>query len=209
MNVKRRAISVTLAGDVKVDHHLFYHEDRPSRNLLVILPGRGYLNSHPVLHYLTKMATLNSYDVLQVNYSFQVIPNVVVSNPQLAQEVQLALDGTLNEAYERVCIAGKSMGTPLAVTAIHAIEASEKSLILLTPIGGSTNMVGDLPTLAIIGTADEAYNASLVAGDASKSNLKWSIYEGLNHGLEYPDDWLKSAEVLPRIVAECEQFLRC
>lgn len=199
----RRSIEVTTPAGVTVDHRLIAHDDPVG--LLILLPGRGYTCDHPVLHYLRKAAADLGYDVLSVWYSFQVasIPDDQVTMQQLAAEVDQAIKGVLqlNSGYKRVCIAGKSLGTPLAV--LHAQQAER--LILLTPIGTSVQDAGSKPTLAIIGTADPVYDPASI--NASRENVEWLVLDGLDHGLEAAGDWEASLDGLQQITQTCVEFL--
>ena len=197
----RLSIEVTTPSGVTVDHRLIAHDD--PRGLLIMLPGRGYTCDFPVLHYLGKAAADLGYDVLSVWYSFQIasFPNDQVTMQQLAAEVEQAIGEVLKRGYKRVVIAGKSLGTPLAV--LHASQAER--LILLTPIGTSVQDAGSKPTLAIIGTADPGYNPDTVS--ASSENVEWLVFEGLDHSLEAAGDWDASLDALHTITAACAKFL--
>ncbi len=85
----------------------------------------------PLLHYLRKAAADLGYDVLSVWYSFQVPPYDYVPDQALKAEVDQVVAAAMQRGYQRVIVAGKSMGTPLAVR--YADRADR--LILLTPIG--------------------------------------------------------------------------
>ena len=198
----RMTIEVTTAAGVVVDHRLIAHE-QPA-GLLVLLPGRGYTCDHPVLHYLRKAAADLGYDVLSVWYSFQMSPqedDARVTMEQLADEVDQAISVALRRGYDRVCIAGKSLGTPLA--ALHARQVER--LILLTPIGTAAQDVGATPTLAVIGTADPMYQPEQI--ETSGANVGWLVLDGLDHGLEAPGDWAASLDALARITQACVEFL--
>ncbi|MEO8397216.1 MAG: hypothetical protein ABI700_29745 [Chloroflexota bacterium] len=197
----RLSIEITTPSGVTVDHRLIAHDD--PRGLLILLPGRGYTCDYPVLHYLRKAAADLGYDVLSVWYSFQVaaIPDDQVTIQQLAAEVDQAIREVLKRGYAHVVIAGKSLGTPLAV--LHAHQAER--LILLTPIGTSVQDAGRKPTLAIIGTSDQVYQPEQV--EAAGANVQWLVLEGLDHGLEAAGDWAGSIEALHQITAACEEFL--
>ncbi len=200
---QRMTIEVTTAAGVVVDHRLIAHEH--PRGLLAILPGRGYTPDHPVLHYLRKAAADAGYDVLSVWYSFQIAPQAdeQVTLERLAGEVDQALGAALRRGYRRLCIAGKSLGTPLAVmqTQLHPVER----LILLTPIGTAVQDAGRLPTLAVMGTADSLYQPEAVK--SSGSNVEWLVLDGLDHGLEAAGDWAASLDGLARITQACAEFL--
>jgi acetyl esterase/lipase len=197
----RLSIEVTTPSGVTVDHRLIAHDE--PRGLLILLPGRGYTCDHPVLHYLRKAAADLGYDVLSVWYSFQVaaIPDDQVTMQQLAAEVDQAIREVLKRGYRHVMIAGKSLGTPLAV--LHAQQAER--LILLTPVGTAVQDAGSKPTLAIIGTADPVYDPDAI--NASAGSVEWLVLEGLDHGLEAAGDWATSLDALHQITAACVEFL--
>jgi len=198
---QRLSIEVTTASGVTVDHQLIAHA--APRGLLIILPGRGYTCDFPVLHYLRKAAADLGYDVLSVWYSFQIVhvPDEQVTMQQLAAEVDQAISEVLKRGYTRVVIAGKSLGTPLAV--LHANQAER--LILLTPIGTAAQNVRSKPMLAVIGTSDPVYDPDLL--DASDKNVQWMVLDDLDHGLEMAGDWDASINALHRITAACVEFL--
>ncbi len=199
--VQRVSLEMMTPVGVRVDH-LLTVQDQPEQ-LLILLPGRGYTCDFPVLYYLRNAAADMGYDVLSVRYSFQVAPQVEsqVTMQQLATEVDQAIHETLKRGYRRVCIVGKSLGTPLA--ALHADQAER--LILLTPIGTAAQEVGNKPTLAIIGTADQVYHPDVTR--STGANVRWMVLEGLDHGLEVRGDWSDSLDALRQITQACVEFI--
>lgn len=197
----RMSIELTTPAGVTVEHRLIAHEQPVG--LLVLLPGRGYTCDHPVLHYLRKAAADLGWDVLSVWYSFQAapIPDEQVTLEGLAAEVDAVIREVLKRRYARVCIAGKSLGTLLAVQ--HAARCER--LILLTPVGPAVFEVGWLPTLALIGTADPLYQPDVTA--ATEPNVEWQVLDGLDHSLEAPGDWARSLDALRAITQACVDFL--
>jgi hypothetical protein len=217
MKVEVEQYPVDTPIGVRVNQLLIYQIEPVSRDLLVILPGRGYLRSHPVLHYLAMAALGGGYDVLALEYAFHTargeIPAEWLMPDVLNAEIDAALDALPRRRYEdytHVCIAGKSLGTPLAVTLAARRPASRTSLLMLTPVGGAMHMIGSLclllPTLAIIGTADAAFDSPAVAAD-DRPGITWRVFEGLNHGLESSGDWTASLEALRDITSVCRGFL--
>ncbi len=198
-------ISVDIGDGLTLEHTLLR---AGSPRLLVTIPGRGYLNSHPLLHYLTLIGTQRGYDVLQVRYSFQVFPRVQVSLPDFMTDTRAAIRAALDQNhYTHLCIAGKSLGSPLAASLINEMAVDDKRLILLTPVQSAAQLAGIVRTLAIVGTADPAYNAAEVRDDARRPNIQWHVYPDLNHSLEYEADWRGSLRVLDEIMGLCEAFL--
>ncbi len=186
--------------------HGFFTQKDGSDKLLIILPGRGYTTEHPLLYTLRSAALELGYDVLSVQYGFQVGQiNLTAENmPYLQDDVQQAAQVVLGGGYQKVCVAGKSLGTPLAVELAQHINDAQVSLLLLTPIGGAAQPLENIPVLAVIGTADAAYMADMIK-DAGL--LSWRVFEGLNHSLEVGGDWRASLAVLPQIISVCAGFL--
>ena len=79
-----------------------------------------------------------------------------------------------------------------------------QKVILLTPIQRSQQMMGTIPTLAVIGTADPAYHAEQVV---ESDTLSWSVYEGFDHSLLKSDDLEASLDALQTIIATSRTFL--
>lgn len=185
--------------------HRFFTQEGGSDKLLIILPGYGYTTEHPVLYHLRSAALELGYDVLSVQYGFQPGMDLTAENMLYLQEdVEQATKELLSRGYSKICVAGKSMGTPLAVTLAQRINSAQVSLLLLTPIGGAAQPLENIPVLAVIGTADAAYAPDMIQDEG---NLRWRVYEGLNHSLEVKGDWRASLAVLTEIIAVCAGFL--
>lgn len=200
---QRLTIEVTTPSGLRVAHGLVAH-DQPA-GLLVMLPGRGYTCDLPLLHYLHKAASDIGYDVLSVWYGFQAAPpgtDMPMTYESLNAEIDLAVGEAMKRGYDRLLIAGKSMGTPLA--ALRARRAER--LILLTPIGTAALDTGSTPTLAVIGTADQAYQPDQV--QQTGANVQWLVLDGLDHGLEKPGDFAASLDALRTVTQACVEFLR-
>ncbi|HEX2906811.1 MAG TPA: alpha/beta family hydrolase [Phototrophicaceae bacterium] len=208
MSLETIIIPVESRLGVTVPNHLLAHEP-PSADLLILLPGRGYTCNHPVLYYLRHAGIERGYDVLSIEYAFQVASRDLDADSltALAEDVLVATQAVLARGYQRVCIAGKSLGTPLAGELARTITSGAVSLLLLTPIGGALQGLGDCPTLAIIGTADPLYTPELVSAYDDHPTITWQVYDGLNHSLEMPGDWRASLAVLPEIITGCETFM--
>ncbi|MBZ0283774.1 MAG: hypothetical protein K8L97_23760 [Anaerolineae bacterium] len=180
-----------------------------SDNLLVMLPGWGYTCENPLLFYLRSAALQQGFDVLSVQYGFQT--NHAELTPEtmtfVQEDVKAATDPVLAHGYKQVCIAGKSLGTPLAVELGHNINNANVSLLLLTPMGGAVMVSETLQTLAVVGTADGLYSAEWVESFANHPTVSWRVFEGLNHSLGVKDDWRASLAILPEIISACETFL--
>lgn len=200
-------LQLTTADGTAVVHRYTRHTDPASDRLLVLLPGQGYTVDMPLLYVLSLAASQAGWDVLAVNYGFQ--SQVGAPMGGLEDEVRAALSHPeLERGYREMCIAGKSLGTPLAVKAARGVAVETVRLILLTPIGASVESAGDLPTLAIIGTADNAYDPDMIAATGARPNTTWKVYDGLSHSLIDRDDWRRSLLALGQTTDDCMVFLR-
>ena len=200
-------IDVTTSSGVALRHTLSYHGNPMANRLLVLLPGRAYTVNSPALHYLGKAGLSAGYDLLPITYGFQAAPDRVEGIGDLLGEVRTAVNRALERGYSHICVAGKSLGTPVAAALTQELTTRHVSLILLTPVAQATAFVGDIATLAVIGTADPMYDANLIA-DEMRPNVSWRVFEGLDHGLDKEGDWRGSISALADVTAACDDFLR-
>jgi hypothetical protein len=209
MAQQRTTIDVQSRFGVKIPNPLTYHEP-PVNKLLVMLPGRGYTIESPALFFLRQMALDVGYDVLGLQYGFQMTGGDFdeTTAPYLKEDITNAIRQTVQrQAYQQVCIAAKSLGTLLVAEAIEAASIPRTSAILLTPLPGAIQEVGSNPTLAIIGTGDALYSPEMVSASSNLINVRWRVFDGLNHALEVKGEWGASIDALRDVVAECELFL--
>lgn len=208
MPIETVTIPVRSRFGVTVYNQLLAH-DPAADKLLVMLPGRGYTCNHPVLHYLRRAALALSYDVLSVEYGFQVANAEFDANSMalIQEDVEAALRPALARGYRRVCIAAKSLGTALAGELARTLPDDAVSLLLLTPIGGALQGLGRTPTLAVFGGADSLYTPEMAAAFDGHPNVSCRVFDGLNHALEVKASWRDSLATLPDIIAVCEEFL--
>lgn len=194
-------------GVVTIPH---YQHVPPVDRLLVLLPGRGYTVNHPVLFHLLYLALENGWDALPVSYSFQASAGDFKPEqfPFLQQDVALAVEPALKRSYRCLCVAGKSLGTPLAVDLARSATVDSVALILLTPVGGVMQALDGLRTLAVIGTDDPLYSPDVVRLTENDPHVTWQVCDGLNHSLIVENNWRASLAALRQIMETCEQFLR-
>lgn len=210
MPYTQRSLKTHTHTGLSLRHTLIQQHDPDSQRVLIVFPGRGYTGEHPVLYYLRRAAADMGYDVLSVSYSLHTDP-AHFATMNLGAEVRGAVEQLDLSRYRRVVFAGKSMGTPLALSYAQASTAPERRLILLTPISDVADSVGTVPTLAVIGTQDRYYDADFIHAsrdNGANSGLIWRIFDGLDHSLESPNDWANSLAQLQKVIAACMEFLR-
>lgn len=189
--------------------HELLAQPQASDRLLVLLPGRGYTTDYPLFYYLRKAAFRLGWDVLSVQYGFQAARADLQAQdtPALVEETSQIVLPVIRRGYARVCLAGKSLGTPLAAEIARQVQGAAVRLLMLTPIGGALHGLDGFPTLALIGAADPIYAAEEVAAFAHHPTIRWRVFDKLNHSLEVSGDWHGSLAVLPEIIGVCASFL--
>ncbi len=177
--------------------------------LAIILPGRGYTIHHPILHYLSGILLKHEWDVLRVQYAFQLTGEGLNSQqlPEIYQDTRTAIETTLAHGYKQICWAGKSMGTPFVAQFAHEYKDRTCGILHLTPIQQAVTMSPeDIPALALIGTADPYYDADHVERTAERA--QWRVFDALNHALEAAEDWRGSIHALESVLSACEHFIK-
>ncbi len=208
MTLQPEVIQIQSRFGVTTHNTLLKQEAGPDK-LLIMIPGRGYTCDFPMFYYLRSVAVQQGYDVLSVEYGFQAAHATFDFSRvnDLAEDVKDTVRPVLARKYKHICVAGKSLGTPIAANLARSITSASTSLILLTPVGDSTHGLEDMRTLVIIGTVDAAYSAEAVVPFKDHPNVKWRVFEGLDHGLEVPGHWRESVTVIPEIIGVCAAFL--
>lgn len=196
-------ITVVSANGTRIRNTL-YTKQNP--RLLILLPGRGYLVSHTLLHLMTVLGRQLGYDVLAVQYAFQLEDGdfTLADMPSLVAESKSAIEQALAKNYDSMVLVGKSLGTMVAGALANDFDKIEK-LILLTPVQKSHTMTRGIPTLAIIGTADGAYDPD---DTIDTETVTWRVFDHLDHSLMVKGDVQASLKVLPKIMLACEAFLK-
>ena len=177
--------------------------------LAILLPGRGYTIHHPILHYLTGILLKHEWDVLRVQYAFQLSGEGLTPQqlPEIYQDTRTAIETALAHGYQRICWVGKSMGTPFVAQFSHEYSDRTCGIVHLTPIQQAVKMSPEeIPTLALIGTADPHYDAAHVAATAGRA--QWRVFDALNHALEVAEDWRGSLHALESVLSACEHFIQ-
>jgi len=192
--------------DIELPHD-YLTQRAPSDKLMIILPGKGYIAESPLMRYIGQIGYQNGYDTLHIRYAIHriAVENWLMRIPDLHADTQSAVEQVMSEQYKTICVVGKSLGSVIAVQLLAQLQVNNLSTILLTPIQDAMTMVGDIPALGIIGTADSVYEPDMIKQTDTRT---WKVYDDLNHSLEYKGDWARSVEILRDVLAQCEQFIQ-
>lgn len=191
-------------------------QDRPASRLAVFFPGLTYRNGMPVLHYPRQLLLARGYDVLNVDYAYDAIPDFMALPEAdmvawIGEDARAAMGAAFALGpYAHFTLVGKSLGTAaMAAVAPDEPRLASADLIWLTP-GFRTHGVAERMarspqrSIIVIGTADP-HNEEAHVSAARTRGAEVVEMPGLDHGLEKPGDvagsLLAMREIMERIAA--------
>lgn len=202
-----------------VPHQLYQQPGKQPQKLAILLPGFGYINDMPLLHYAREAAVEAGLDVLRIDYAYNHDPEWA-QMPDAAQTEWLYADvdavlkaARAHNAYTQIILIGKSLGT---MAMAHLLEQSaqlpDSRWVWLTPVLTDPtlrrNIVRFHPrSLVMIGTADRYFDPAVLSELAQSGPVRTEIIENANHSLEIPGDIPGSIEALGRVVKAVQQFI--
>jgi hypothetical protein len=191
----------------------FFRQEAEADHLTMILPGLNYSCDMPLLYYAAQIMLEDGADVLQVKYDYTQTRSVGSASTlterfgRLAEDViHIARIALEQRTYKHLTVIGKSLGTLAIPYLIHAdLSLHPQTCVYLTPILHELVPAHDLIqtcscNLFVIGTNDRYYDPELIQRFRTSQPDNFLIIEGVNHSLEFPEDALRSLEVLSTVV---------
>jgi len=188
----------------------FFEQDEPSDYAAIVFPGRKYPCQAPLLHYTTLALLQQTADVLWVNYDRH--PGYDSFSPEELLQCCIAdaaeASNTLlhHKDYEFLTLIGKSLGT---LVMGHLLSEGmffvNVSIVWLTPLLKHPELAEQMewttaPSLYVVGTADETYDAKIMQHVQEATKGQVIAIEGANHSLEIGTDVYKSLDAMKRII---------
>ena len=188
----------------------------PTRNLAIMLPGAGYTTQAPLFHYTTELFLNRGWDVLEVNYQYNLSAYADFTMDELAgiirYDVRTVIDEVLaKESYGHFTLISKSLGT-LAMCSERGRKAFQTArLIWLTPLIHRDDVLEAMvqssqPGLAVIGDQDHCYSEDRYRELSANPLLAASLVPGIGHGFDYAGDVQKSIDALKDVLSDIEEF---
>lgn len=198
----------TKAQDEKEISNDFYKCD-DSKGLVVLFPGVNYSCDKPLLHYARKIAILNSFDVLCIEYSKKLTKHDVENGNLefLQKEILMTLKEVKYKAYNKIYFISKSIGTKIAGELGEALGDKKIKQLYLTPLKGTIRYMKDIKCTAITGTKDKFFKSGDIDRIKEESNVNFILIEEANHSLEIEDDISGSIKILNKVSEEIIKFL--
>ena len=127
-------ISVDSKFGIRLQHNFITQQS--ADKLMILLPGRGYTVSAPLLRYIGQIGRRHSYDVLHVNYGIHMthVDNWMTRIADIYEDTQAAVSQVDLGMYRSVCVVGKSLGTIVACQLLSQLDLPKASVLMLTPI---------------------------------------------------------------------------
>jgi len=191
-------------------------QDQPAGHIGIILPGYSHSVDRPDLHYTGRVLLESGADLLQVEYAYDHTSfkdsTSAEQNDWISFDVFAACNAVLaQKAYQKITLVGKSLGT-LGMGYLLADERYQKAnCIWLTPLLTHSWLVKRIEevhprSLFIMGTADRFYIPDVFQNLVAITHGQSLVIEGMDHGLEIPENVTSSLAALEQIVQAIQIF---
>jgi hypothetical protein len=183
-----------------------------SNSLAIILPGAGYTNQAPLLHFCTGLFYSKGFDVLHINYTFDREEQAALTGEGLAEAVRLAgAEALEDETYENYYVVAKSIGTMALPYLLKEQNFLDAKAVWMTPLLQKDFVLnamaaGSNKGLCIIGDQDPFFTWERIEKLKMNPNLSIRVVEGGNHSLELSGDPIHSIDLLKDIISDINHF---
>lgn len=193
-------------------------QEAPTKQLAIILPGKGYTAQAPLLYFSTSLLFNKNFDVLHVKYNYETEDFSQSSNGEQTAWIEDDMDAILNDIftkypYDKFIMIGKSIGT-LAMSYLMQKEVFKSALaVWLTPLLTRDSVFlamqqGEQRSLAAIGDRDPFYQEGRFKEIVKKNpHLQFHLIPDANHSLDHNDPF-RSIDTLKTVIKEIEQFTK-
>ncbi|GAA0858121.1 alpha/beta hydrolase [Clostridium nitritogenes] len=181
-----------------------------SDTLAVILPGIGYTIDRVTLEYSSELALKLGFDLLKVEYGFQVARkefNVEKEFDIIVEETLEIVENALSENYKNIVIIGKSIGTCVQNLLNDRIEGYNIENIYISPINKTVEMGIKENSLVITGTKDPLLSKENLEKIKDISGADLVTIKAGNHALNIEKDPIKSLRSQTEVIEFMEGFL--
>jgi hypothetical protein len=193
-----------------------YLQSKESDHLGIMLPGYRHTVDMPDLHYAGRILMAKGADLLRIEYAYPKTDFMQRSwqeqSDWINEDVRAACEAGLRKRpYKKITLVGKSLGTLAMGHLLDDPRFAPASCVWSTPILASEWLCGQIQkhrprSLFIIGTADRYYKPAILEKLIGATKGKLLVLEGVDHGLEIPDDVEGSLSALHQIVDAVEEF---
>lgn len=183
-----------------------WEPDGPSRGLAIVLPGRAYSPTAPLLDFARQALLQHGFSVQQVWWDADTRFEEEVRDPEpwVRGRIEEALG---EEPADHVVVVGKSLGTWAAsYAAERGLDALWFTPLLVRPELAEALGANPGRQLLVGGLADDLWDAA-VAAELAESGCDVLEVADADHGMATPDA-VRSAEIQLDVARATDAFLR-
>ncbi|HOV93248.1 MAG TPA: hypothetical protein PLT87_00010 [Spirochaetales bacterium] len=209
-------VNLVRADGTPIDHESKF---QGSKSLGLVFSGVGYNYRNPLLYYSKELLLQHGCDYIGVDFKYYADPSFrtlsdVERYKRLSGDNDIVLEEVhrLAPEYDRIFLAGKSMGTSTVRHCLKDKEILKKAAIILFTPGGEWNefilelLELDNPTLVVGSLADKLYTVPNLTRLHEKKNLTLHELQNANHSLEV-NNVQEDLAALKEIMRLQEQFI--
>ena len=178
--------------------------------LVVLLPGIGYTLDRPLLDYSKKLALELGYDVLPVEYGFQVKRKILNPKEEFQHVKKESMDIfklALNDNYKKIVFISKSIGTIVHTLLANEVKNCEIKNIYLTPVNQTMKVGIKENSLVISGTSDHLISKETIEEIRKILGVKLIEVKNGDHSLNVEGNVIKSIEVIHKVIEAEKEYL--
>lgn len=184
--------------------------DNQSDVLAIILPGIAYTLDRGNLEYSSELALSLNYDVLKVEYGFQITRKKF----DIPSEFDILCKETLEEVkpffknkYKKIVIIAKSIGTCVQKYLNENIDGFNIVNVAISPIDKTVSMGIDYRTFVVTGSSDPLLSQENKM-KLEKTNKSFICFENANHALNIANKPLASLNILAELIVNIDSYLK-
>lgn len=187
--------------------------DVGGKKLCVILPGIGYCLDRSYLDYSKQLAKEMGYDVLEVEYGYQINRsefNIEKEFSIMVSESLEVIDNAIDKEYEEVLIIGKSIGTSVQSFLNKDLSRRFKNIknIYISPINKTLDEFNiESNSLVITGDEDPLLSIANRMNIEKRDDVESFIIEGANHALDIEGNIMKTIDGLKESLEIEREFI--
>lgn len=184
---------------------------RESDTLAVILPGIGYTVDRPLMDYSKKLALELGYDVLQIEYGFQIVRKILDRENEFQYVKRESIEifkNALNDNYKKIIFISKSIGTIINTILCNEVKGCEVKNIYLTPVNETLKVGVKENSLVISGTSDPLINKEAIEVIRKVKGVNLIEIKNADHSLNINGSVLESIEILNKVIKAEKDYLK-
>ncbi|MGM8368133.1 alpha/beta hydrolase [Clostridium perfringens] len=176
--------------------------DSGSKKLCIILPGIGYCLDRSYLDYSKQLAKEIGYDVLEIEYGYQINRsefNIEKEFSIMVSESLEVIDNAIEKEYEEILIIGKSIGTSVQSFLNKDLSRRFKNIrnIYISPINKTLDEFNiESNSLVITGDKDPLLSIAHRVEIEKREDVESFIIEGANHALDIEGNVMNTIDAL-------------